>query len=156
MDEDPEKITQRRTLQFRSAAGFSLAAGVCALVIGACAPGAEAPMPGSTSKQPPEADLPAAAVTGEVPRDLLDAIIDDLARQESLSREEIEVERAQSVIWPDGSLGCPTPGEMYTHAVVPGYWVVLRHADKHYDYRASLSGSFRHCSDRLKRQLPAG
>jgi hypothetical protein len=156
VDEDPEKITQRRTLQFRSAAGFSLAAGVCALVIGACAPGAEVPMPGSTSKQPPEADLPAAAVTGEVPRDLLDAIIDDLARQESLSREEIEVERAQSVIWPDGSLGCPTPGEMYTHAVVPGYWVVLRHADKYYDYRASLSGSFRHCSDRFKRQLPAG
>jgi len=156
VDDELEKILQTRALNFRSAAGFSLAAGVCALVIGACAPGAEDTMPGSNAKHPPGADVPAAAVTGEVPVDLLDAIIDDLARQASLPREEIEVERAQSVIWPDGSLGCPTPGEMYTHAVVPGYWVVLRHAGKPYDYRASLSGSFRQCSHRFKRQLPAG
>lgn len=156
MDDELVKITQRRVLQFASAVGFSLAAGACALVLGACAPGAEDPMPGSNLKQPPGTDLPAAAVTGEVPVDLLDAIIDDLARREDLSRDEIQVERAESVIWPDGSLGCPTPGEMYTHAVVPGYWVVLRHAGKQYDYRASLRGSFRHCSNRFKRQLPAG
>jgi len=156
LDWNPKQARLGFGLQFRREAGLSLAICVGALAVGACGSGAETPLPGSNSKQPLEASLPATGVTGEVPSDLLDAIIEDLARKENLPREEIEVERAESVIWPNGALGCPTPGEMYTQALVPGYWVVLRHAGEQYDYRASSRGSFRHCSNRFKSQLPAG
>ena len=71
---------------------------------------------------------PAVPVTGEAPSALLDEIIADLMTRKNIMREEIAVTRAEAVIWPDGSLGCPRPGEMYTQATVEGYWIVLRWA----------------------------
>jgi hypothetical protein len=100
--------------------------------------------------------LSAAAVTGEVPADLLQAVVADLARQEGLATADIEVERAEEAIWPDGALGCPRPDELYTHAEVPGYWIVLRAAGKQYDYRASARGQFRRCGNPFKRRAPVG
>jgi hypothetical protein len=35
------------------------------------------------------------------------------------------VVQAEAVTWPDGALGCPEPGIVYTQALVPGYWVVV-------------------------------
>lgn len=100
--------------------------------------------------------LSAAAVPGEVPADLLQLIIEDLARQEGLAAADVEVERAEQAIWPDGALGCPKPDEIYTHAQVPGYWIVLRAAGKQYDYRASARGQFRRCGSPFKRRRPVG
>lgn len=45
------------------------------------------------------------------------------------------VVRAEAVVWPDGSLGCPVPGGVYTQAEVPGYWVELELAQRRFDYR---------------------
>ena len=127
------------------------------LAAGACTPQPDAPENGTG----PEAATPAptaapAAVTGEVPAELLESILSDLISQEGLKREDIEVERAESVIWSDGALGCPEPGVMYTQAQVPGYWVVLRAGGKQYDYRVSEKGLFRRCKGSFKMQLPVG
>jgi len=135
-------------------AGLAMAG--LALTLGACSPGAESMADSEVADLIQPVTATKAPAAGEVPADLLGEIIDDLVAQESLARENIEVERAESVIWSDGALGCPKPGEMYTQAQVPGYWIVLKSGDRQYDYRASEKGHFRRCSASFKLQLPVG
>jgi hypothetical protein len=133
-------------------AGVSIAA--LWLALGACTNPSEADTSSSGETRP--AAAASTAATGEVQEELLEKIIADLVAQEGLQRDSIEVDRAESVIWPDGALGCPKPGEMYTQAQVPGYWVVLKSGGKQYDYRASGKGYFRRCTASFKVQLPVG
>lgn len=39
--------------------------------------------------------------------------------------DDVEVREATFVTWPDGALGCPEDGMMYTQALVEGYRIVL-------------------------------
>ena len=84
-------------------------------------------------------------MVGEVPSQLMDQILADLEKRLGVNRQAIQVVRAEAVVWNDGSLGCPVPGQFYTQALVNGYWVVLRVDSKDYDYRASQSGFFTLC-----------
>jgi hypothetical protein len=93
-------------------------------------------------------------VIGEVPQALLDEIIADLAERAGVERAAVQVVRAEQVVWPDGSLGCPQPGMVYTQALVNGYHVVLEHGGKSYDYRATASGSFFLCENSLNLGTP--
>lgn len=43
--------------------------------------------------------------------------------------------------YPDTSLGCPQPGEVYNQVVSPGYQFVLVYQEQTYDYRVSEDGS---------------
>ena len=52
---------------------------------------------------------------------------------------------AESVTWPDGSLGCPEPGMFYTQMVVPGYRIVFEVEGKRFDYRMGRLGDGRLC-----------
>ncbi|HSG91476.1 MAG TPA: hypothetical protein VLA56_19825 [Pseudomonadales bacterium] len=88
---------------------------------------------------PPEALIAPAPVTGEVPADVMETALRALETLTGASRDSFEVVRAESVVWPDGSLGCPQPGMVYTQATVPGHHIVLRHAGRDYDYRAGRS-----------------
>jgi hypothetical protein len=125
-------------------------------------PGAELPQRAERSVTIPSGlervpdTTPAVPVTGEAPSALLDSIIADLMTRKNIEREEIAVTRAEAVIWPDGSLGCPRPGEMYTQATVEGYWIVLRWAEKEFDYRASAKGQFLLCKNTFKVRRPVG
>lgn len=93
------------------------------------------------------------SVTGEVPQEILDAIKTGLAASQGVAMDDIRVARAESVVWPDGSLGCPKPDEMYPQAPVKGYWVVLEVVGKQFDFRASASGNFIFCEG-LRRTPP--
>jgi hypothetical protein len=84
-------------------------------------------------------------ITGEAPEELVDRIISDLQQKTGAARQSIQVIRAQAVVWNDGSLGCPKPGEFYTQALVNGFHVILKISDKEYDYRASQTGYFFLC-----------
>ena len=120
------------------------------------APRSERPVtPPPNLERAPGAD-PASPVTGEAPSELLEKVITDLASRKNAARREISVTRSESVIWPDGSLGCPQPGEMYTQAPVQGYWIVLRWSGKEFDYRASSRGSLRLCEKSFKVRPPVG
>lgn len=88
---------------------------------------------------------PSVHVTGEVPDATLEAVKQDLAKRLGASVDEFEVIKAESITWKDGSLGCPTPGQNYTQALVPGYWIVIARGDEEYDYRASETGYFFLC-----------
>lgn len=93
----------------------------------------------------PEPSPAEAGVTGEVPQDLLDKIYAGLEQQSGADRSAFTLMTAESVQWPDGSLGCPEPGQTYTQALVSGYRVVINIADQTYDYRASEKGYFKLC-----------
>jgi hypothetical protein len=86
-------------------------------------------------------------VTGEVPEDLLDAILADAAQRSGAPSESLEVVMAAAVTWNDGSLGCPEPGMFYTQALVDGYQVVIDTGDEELDYRVGSGGSFRLCEN---------
>jgi len=88
-------------------------------------------------------------VVGEVPSLLMDQILADLEKRLAVERQAIQVLRAEEVVWNDGSLGCPVPGQFYTQALVNGYWVVLRVDSRDYDYRASGKGYFFLCERRM-------
>jgi hypothetical protein len=136
------------------------------VVLAACGPApdtvtpempADSPLPSPTdarairltpgAKQLPETVPPVtpAPVVGEVPADLLAAIVADLADKEGVPTEQIEVVRAESVLWNDGSLGCPEPGMNYIQMQVNGYWVVFALGGQTFDYRATEDGYFRLC-----------
>lgn len=85
-------------------------------------------------------------ITGEVPQDLLQQMVDDLSQRLDVSPESITVERAEEVVWRDGSLGCPQPGQFYTQALVHGYRVTLV-AGEQYHYHANDSGYFFLCEN---------
>jgi hypothetical protein len=84
-------------------------------------------------------------VRGEVPQAMLESILKEAAALAKVDRREIKIVRAESVVWSDGSLGCPEPGMMYTQALVNGYWVVIEAGGQKYDFRVGRDGSFRLC-----------
>ena len=84
-------------------------------------------------------------IQDELPQRILDPIIKEAASLANVTREQLVIVRAQSVVWNDGSLGCPEPGQMYTEALVNGYWVVIEAAGQTYDFRVDHKGNFRLC-----------
>ena len=78
---------------------------------------------------------------------LLGQILTNAADRADVDVDDIEVLRAEMVVWNDGSLGCPEPGMMYTQALVDGYHVVLDADGTELDYRATTTGDYRFCEN---------
>ena len=79
--------------------------------------------------------------TGEAPAEIVQAAV--RAALDLIGLPEgspVRVVRAEAILWPDGSLGCPEPGVVYTQAEVPGYWVELDVDDRHVDFRFGTAG----------------
>lgn len=96
-------------------------------------------------------------VVGEVPAALQAQLLADLEQRTGAQRSAFVLVRAEAVIWNDGSLGCPKPGEVYIQALVNGYWVVYRIGEREYDYRAAENGVFFLCEQpqfRSLREIP--
>lgn len=68
--------------------------------------------------------------------DLVEPALLDLARRLKVPEDEIEVLEVEEVTWPDGSLGCPQPGQMYTQALVEGHRIVLGHGERVFLYHS--------------------
>jgi hypothetical protein len=90
-----------------------------------------------------------------VPDEILATIMDDLAIRADVNPDRIQIIRAESVRWSDGSLGCPQPDTMYPQEEIDGYWLVLLVDSQEYDYRITTSGYFLLCEQRLPPSLPA-
>ncbi|HVK32022.1 MAG TPA: hypothetical protein VM845_05910 [Burkholderiaceae bacterium] len=58
-------------------------------------------------------------------RTQLAALRSDAARRGGGDAALWRVERIEAVTWPDGALGCPQPGRLYTQALIPGHRVQL-------------------------------
>lgn len=102
---------------------------------------------------PPLVTVPPAGVpvVGEVPPELIAAVRAELAgRIGDGHAATATVLVAEFMLWPDSSLGCPQPGQMYLQVVTPGYRVVLEAEGNRYDYRLTEAGRVRLC----ERPLP--
>lgn len=73
--------------------------------------------------------------------------IADLADRLGVDASEIEVVSVEDVTWPDGSLGCPEPGKMYTQAMVDGQRIVLAHNGEEHTYHAGGDRAPFHCAN---------
>jgi hypothetical protein len=71
---------------------------------------------------------------------LVDDAVADLSTRLEAAPATIQVIRAERVTWPDGSLGCPRPGETYPEGAVDGYQVVLAYTARVYLYHAGSDG----------------
>jgi hypothetical protein len=121
-----------------------------ALVAAACGPGAASPSPVASptvAPTPRAPDLPVATLPPvlEVPAGILASIQDEVSRLASVPVDQLTLVRAQQITWPDGSLGCPAPGEMYTQSLVSGYWIVFRANNETFDFRVTEDGHYHRC-----------
>lgn len=57
---------------------------------------------------------------------LIQQAILDLAKRESVSLDEIELESFEEVVWPDTGMGCPLPDMQYKQVPQDGARIVLR------------------------------
>jgi hypothetical protein len=105
----------------------------------------------TTPVTPPGDTVPSTAppIVGEVPEDIMNVLMADLEGRVG-EGAEIVVVRAESVTWPDGSLGCREPGQTYTQALVDGYHVVLRVEGEDFDYRVASVDNFKLCEVLLR------
>jgi hypothetical protein len=131
----------------------TLALAACALLLLTACGGAteESPPAGDEVEQPLPGDEEDGATDGGATddglRDEVDLAIADAADERGITEEEIEVIRAEEVEWPDGALGCPEEGEMYTQAIVPGYLVVLEVDGEEIFYHGAQGEPPFHCED---------
>ena len=84
------------------------------------------------------------AVTN-TPAEMIEAALDDAANRSTVARAEIKVVSEEAVTWPDGSLGCPKPGMLYTQALVAGYRIVLQAGDQALNYHSAARGKPMFC-----------
>jgi hypothetical protein len=80
-----------------------------------------------------------------IPREVRRAVVADAAKRFNVPESSVVVARAEQVTWPDGSLGCPEPGMMYTQALVPGFRVVAKTSAGELSYHTDSSGTVRNC-----------
>ena len=91
--------------------------------------------------------LPTSAPSGvpvDLPAERWTAIQDDLAARGVSGIAELV--SAESVVFSDGSLGCPSPGQSYTQAQVDGMRVVVSVDGTTYDYRLGAGDTLKLCT----------
>lgn len=114
---------------------------LAALSLSACATGVpmsdRTPTSSASTRPPFQTTTPGAiAPTGtptDVPAARWDALVADLSARGVSGAPELV--SAEAVTFSDGSLGCATPGQSYTQALVDGMRVVVTAGGQTYDYR---------------------
>lgn len=77
----------------------------------------------------------------------IDTAVADAAAHFDVDPDGISVTVAEGVTWPDSSLGCPEPGQMYTQALVEGYRILLEIDGETVAYHGETDGEPRRCDD---------
>lgn len=73
--------------------------------------------------------------------------VEDAARRTGADAAEVTVVAAEKVTWPDGAIGCPEPGQMYTMALVEGYRIVLEVDGAELAYHGAGDSPPAYCAD---------
>ena len=96
---------------------------------------------------PPLNDQPAgqAVSTAAIPVEVRRAVVADAAKRFKVAQNAVVLTRAEQVTWPNGALGCPEPGTMYTQALVPGFRVLAKTTGGELLYHVDTLGNTRSC-----------
>ena len=125
----------------------------CGVLLAGCA-SAGAPVQPVQPVEPVVPDTPAdPAGPGDAPMSAaglqaaVEAAFADAATRTGLTRTSLRLASAEVVTWKDGSLGCPSPGGMYTQALVPGYRIVVDTGTTTLDYHVNARGRLLLCPE---------
>jgi hypothetical protein len=67
---------------------------------------------------------------------LVQQALNDLAARLSIGTDAIGIDLVRSVVWPDGSLGCPSPDRSHPQVTVEGLIIRLAVASQSYEYHS--------------------
>ncbi|HEY93675.1 MAG TPA: hypothetical protein G4O15_01895 [Dehalococcoidia bacterium] len=84
--------------------------------------------------------------------DLVDQAKEDLSIRLSISSQQIGVIEANTVVWPDASIGCPQPDMRYKQVPVDGVLIRLQAGGKVYEYHSGGTRSLFLCEQPLELQ----
>lgn len=85
----------------------------------------------------------------------VEAARSDLAQRIGLGADAIAVVDARDVTWPNGAMGCPEEGMMYTQALVKGYYILLDAEGDRHAYHAGRNGQPFHCPAERSQKPPS-
>jgi hypothetical protein len=76
----------------------------------------------------------------------------DAARQAAVTHlgvnpDQLQVSQVETRQWPDSSLGCPQPGQLYSQIVTPGFLVVLTSGPHQLEYHTDMRGGVTLCHE---------
>lgn len=71
-----------------------------------------------------------------------------LSRKLGIAVEKISLFDVEPVQWPDGSLGCPRSGMIYTQAVTPGFRISLEATGQVFSYHTDSANQVILCEAR--------
>jgi hypothetical protein len=103
------------------------------------APSVVSPSPSPDRGRPAPTVVPVTP-EGGAPPEIVQAAVEDAAGRAGVDPTAVTVVRAEAVTWPNGALGCPKMGVMYTDVITPGYHLVVEAGGTTYDYRAGRKG----------------
>lgn len=67
---------------------------------------------------------------------VVDAAVTDAASHLGVSRDTLHVDQVEPRQWPDSSLGCPQPGQLYSQIVTPGFLIVISSGAHQLEYHS--------------------
>jgi hypothetical protein len=119
--------------------------GSLVLLLVACSQGGASTLPVETQPQPAATlSMDDTQMTQPSPSANIESQVEkakeDLAQRLSIAISEINLLEARQVTWPDGSLGCPQPGMVYTQVPVEGLLIRLGVGKAMYFYHSGRSG----------------
>jgi hypothetical protein len=91
------------------------------------------------------AGAPAAATPQAAAADLA-PIVSAIAKELGVAPDAVRVVSAEQKVWPDRSLGCPKPGQMYAQVLTPGYLVVVEVNGTRSEFHTDEKGNVVNCS----------
>jgi len=69
----------------------------------------------------------------------------DAARQTNTDPAAVRIVSVESREWPDASLGCPKPGQVYAQVITPGLLIVLEAGGKRFEYHTDAGQRIEQC-----------
>jgi len=103
---------------------------------------------GKTIREPTLGALPADPLA----RKLIGRASSDLAKRLSVDVKDIQLLGVLPVVWPDASLGCPAPDQVYQLTRIPGYRIMLSAGGQVYFYHTDSKGTLILCT--IETDLP--
>jgi len=92
--------------------------------------------------------------TTAIPREVRHAVVADAAKRFNVAESAVVLSRAEQVTWPDGSLGCPQPGRMYTQMLVEGFRVAAKTTEGELTYHTDRRGNVVSCAGAMAGKRP--
>lgn len=119
------------------------------LATSACARDQAGPAPGDPVQalpaQPPIS--PPSATVAVVPREVVDRLRSEAARQAGVPLDSVIVLASEAVTWPDSGFACSAPEESTLQVLTPGFRVVIEAGEHRFEYRGDRRGHFSLCPE---------